>query len=340
MKTMKKIVSYNAKSVHELIICDKIKRIPYYFLYFKPILNHKIITPIEWDDFFLEPGDLETKDNEDLDLNMQNENANTSSYKNHRIIIEREYELEKYDSFSYFFTKLKTNEFFINIIDSYKYLLKARYLLNVNNIVNLYLNDESVLFTNNNQPILYDFSSSFINYTNIQTISPHLFQEYIPHYYFWSLEVHIICFLNSNIKTLSKTDIEDICKQYIIKNKGLRNLPKEYIQNYYQTCVKWLISLCIVNQQREKIIEEMLKHSQTWNYFSLSMMYLPKITTLLEKTKTKNNVFLVSFINLLLKNIDPIPEKRTHERNCLNEFQRLFTQFHNTTFWLEIKNSL
>ena len=344
MKTIKKIVKCDSKMLNELIIGTKIKNMSYYFLYFKPIVSHKIITPIEWDDFFLQKEEhsasktsINVSDEYDYDLLKQQMSDNLHL----RIFIEKNSELQKMDDFYNFFVKLQEKplkELFVNMVGSYKYLLKALLHLSKNNIVYLQLNNETILINHYKQPILHDFSYSFFNNFNDVAHDPihipeHLFQDYNPYYYFWPLEVHIICFLNtsSSINTLSRTNIEDICKQYIIKNEGLRNLPKEYIQNYYHSCVTWLISLFLVNQTREKITNEMIKYSKTWDNFSLSMLFLPMVTILLKKTN--NNTFLEEFTKLLLENIHPNPEKRKNICDSSKHFESLFQEGIN---WLEI----
>ena len=88
------------------------------------------------------------------------------------------------------------NEIFLNIIESYEFLLDAINILNKKNIVHFDLKGNNILFNKTTDtPQIIDFGLSIpikdIDSKNIKKY----FYIYSPDYYIWPLEVHVICFL-------------------------------------------------------------------------------------------------------------------------------------------------
>jgi hypothetical protein len=140
------------------------------------------------------------------------------------------------------------------------------------------------------------------------------------------LETHIITFLKDESrekKSISQTNIEEICKDFIVKNQALRGFPPEFIKTFYKSLVLQGLSFSIINQSREKIIEKMVKYSITWDNYSLSALFLPIVTKIRENLKT-SNTFFEGFSQLLLLNMDPNPEKRLTPLKTIEKFQDLF----------------
>jgi len=295
----KKTIKRFQECENEINICEKIKKIPYFFLYFNPIINYKLLQISNIDVHSLENSDA-----------LNNNNYALLS-KKHLF----------YPSFSLFFNSLtQTKEKVVRLFDSYTYLLKAIHELNRNEVVYFNITSEKIGFNEKKQPILQNFSESF-NYNGFKA-------KILPSVYSLPLEVHIISFLQDpdfERKSISQTNIEDICKNFIIKNQALKGFSQEFIKEFYKKCVRHVLSLSIVNEPREKIVSHMMNFSNTWDNYSLSALFLPIITKIREEMGMQNK-FFDKFTELLLLNMDPDPKKRIAPIETINAFESLFDE--------------
>jgi hypothetical protein len=69
-------------------------------------------------------------------------------------------------------------------------------------------------------------------------------------------------------------------------------------------------------------------HVGTWDNFALSVVYLQLIAQFADKS----NPFVIAFVNLLIRNISPCPDKRMTVGDTIAEFDKLFTKFTDWTF--------
>jgi len=296
-----KVIKLFEECSNEIEISEKIKEIPYFFLYFSPVKSSKILNISEIDENILELSEI----------------AERKYYV--LLLLEDLY----YSSFSHFFNNLSNSrERVSELFQTYTYLLKAINVLNSNNIVYFNITDEKIGFNKKKQPILKNFSQSFTNKSDFGK----RFTKYMPEVYSLPLETHIITFLKDESrekKSISQTNIEEICKDFIVKNQALRGFPQEFIKNFYKSLVSQGLSFSIINQSREKIVEKMIKYSTTWDNYSLSALFLPIVTKIRENLVSPNT-FFEGFSQLLLLNMDPNPEKRLTPLKTIEKFQDLF----------------
>jgi len=134
---------------------------------------------------------------------------------------------------------------------SFSRLSDAFNLLNSNGI--LYTNYGKIGFTYQNQPVLFDFER------NINDL------QYLP------LEQRVVIFLekNSHIEALSKTDITDICFGF---NRNKYDENEDIREKNQEKCMNLLIPW--INQPKSATLNEMNKYKDTWDIYSLSMLYL------------------------------------------------------------------
>lgn len=290
---------------NEIRISEKIREIPYFFSYFSPIKEYKVLKLSEIDEYFLESSEfLEDK-----------------KY----LLISKEKAF--YSSFSSFFDNVtNSKEKVLFLLDSYMYLLKSINILNENGLVYFDLTDEKITFNKKKQPILNNFSQSFSLYDDF-TIFERIFNKYEPESFTLPPEVHILTFVNDKTrekKSISQTDIEEICRSFIVKNQALRGFSEEFIKNYFNSCVLQALSFSIVNDSREKIVEKIIKYANTWDNYSLSAFFLSIITKIKEI-----NPFFAAFSRLLVLNMSADPEKRLSPRQTIESFQDLFIEWNN-----------
>ena len=210
--TNKQIVKWE-KHKNEIEISKKIKSIPFFFSYFSPIQDVKIL--------------------EFSEINKHTLDVFKSLEKNNNFALVLRENL-KYQNFCTFFQKIENSkELYTQFLHSFTYLIKSLILLHKNNIVYFNLNYEKIAFNNKNQPILNTFNESFSLESNYyETLINNL---YLPTY-FLPLEYYFIYFLKSS-KSISQTDIEKICESFIFNNSLLNNETSdvEFLKNYYNS---------------------------------------------------------------------------------------------------------
>jgi hypothetical protein len=296
-----KIIKNYEECINEIKISEKIKQIPYFFLHFSPIRNSKMLNVSEIDENILELSEIAEK-------------------KYYVLLLKEDL---YYSSFSHFFNNLSNpKEKVLELFDSYTYLLKTIHILNSNKIVYFDINDEKIGYNKKKQPLLKNFSESF----SINDDFSQRFNKYSPEIYSLPIEFHIISFLKDDSrekKSISQANIEEICKDFIVKNQALRGFSQEFIKTFYKSLVLQGLSFSIINQSREKIIEKMIKYSITWDNYSLSALFLPIITKIREGLAAPNS-FFDGFSQLLLLNMDSNPEKRLTPQKTLEKFKDLF----------------
>jgi len=312
-KTVKKLQCCR----NELEISQKIKEISYFFLYFSPIQDHTSLNISEIDQHFLESS------------------THVAPSKEYVLLLK---ECQYFASFSDFFQNISNpREKVLHFFDSYVYLLNAIDKLTTNDLVYFRVLNEKIGFNKKKQPILYDFSESFCinDFSLDKDATMKRFNKFAPEDFTLPLEYHIITFLNDESRekvSISQLNIEEICKNFIVKNQPLRGFSEDFIKKFYKSCVSQPLSLSIINETRENIVKKMLQYANTWDNYSLSVFFLQIVNKMIENTGTENT-FLNGFSQLLLLNIDPNPEKRLPALETMSKFKDLFT---NSVNWEEI----
>ena len=227
------------------------------------------------------------------------------------------------------------NDVFLNIIESYEFLLDAIDILIKKNIIHFDLKGNNILFNKSSDtPQIIDFGLSIpikdINSKNIKKY----FYIYSPDYYIWPLEVHVICFLlhrrrendkssdtsNDNY-TLTKEDAYEIAEKFVAGNKGLQIFSDDFKILYLNACKKELDKYIGINT--EKNINDLQKFYKSWDNYALSIIYL-RIYHYLFPVGFHRNSMIINFSQLLLLNINPNPLKRLNIKNTKKNFNNLF----------------
>jgi site-specific recombinase len=94
---------------------------------------------------------------------------------------------------------------------------------------------------------------------------------------------------------------------------------------------KWLHS---INQDKREIIKKLLKNVETWDIFSISVLYLHIIGNIL-KIFSLQGTFISKLFLELSKNIHPNPEKRYNLKTMREIYNKLFNE---ETDWKYINN--
>lgn len=302
-----KIYNYNFLSINEVKICEKIKNIPYYSNYYHIL-----------DDYdFINIGELNEKFIEKLELN------------NNQKYLLFKYKKEETEDFHDFLLNCKTPKHLIFcVLNSFSYLFDSLIQLNDNNICFFNLCVENIAFKQE-RPILHNFKKSI----HISKLNEHYITniiENIGNFINKPIEVHVLFYLiHNNLETISYSFIEDVT-EYYTKNLGLLCFfSQEYNINFKNECVKTLKKY--INKSKTDIIKEILDYHDTWDCYSLSILYLHVFCNIL-KGFNINEKFFNELIEILVKNISPEPSKRESLENTYKSYNKLYISNDNWSF--------
>ena len=314
MKTLQlvsKLQKYNTSAINEIEISGIISNIKGYLNHFAPVIRY---------------------------ANINVSKIKTDSLKNCSIISDKKVKklinlkMNYVDggSFLNYLIKNKNSKKIINnMIHCYIHILKGIKLLLENNVVHYDIKGDNILFDEIKEiPIIIDFGLSInINKLNMNVLSTGLLKKYFyvyaPDYYVWPLEIHYISYL-INVNMLPNDDeLKEIAKLVTKYNKGLYyNFSSNFINNYEKLCYRQLL-----NYKKEKnlnnLIVKILGYKNYWDNYSLSILYLKFLKYFKKEQGYVYNNFIVFFSKLLLKNINPNPEKRL----TLEDTWQIFTEF-------------
>ena len=307
---------YNFFTVNDIKICSKIKKIPYY------CSNYCIITeyaPIKI-------GEI----NEKLLQIYDNNNNNNNSRSNIEYLLLTYDDIKYITHFNDFLFNIPTPKLLIfSILDSFSYLSQSLIKLNNLEICMFDLSSENLFFRDNFKPIITNFDKSLlINKLDDSYISKII--EGITDFTYKPIEIHVLFYLiANNEETLSYTFIETICKEYVKNTSVLSFFSQTYIDKYKNNCIHFLKKY--INKPKTTIINEILNYYDTWDNYSLSILYLHIIGSVCIAFSLKGT-FLNKLFITLSKNINPDPSKRERLEETFLKYDTLYNEFTDWNF--------
>jgi hypothetical protein len=194
-------------------------------------------------------------------------------------------------------------------------------------IIHNHINFETVVVDKRNEmPLLSDLSFSIdLSHKDIEQYVTHFFIEYDPSYLEWPLEFHILSYIITNKLTssqnaLSNYNIETIVCNVIESNNILKTFGDSVVSSYKQEALEYFKKY--VNQTYDYILKDILKHSNTWDNYALSIMFL-RILIGIHRSIGKQNKFIIMFMKLLVSNIHLNPLKRLSIGSTTNKFNSI-----------------
>ena len=109
-----------------------------------------------------------------------------------------------------------------------------------------------------------------------------------------------------------------ICETFVNANQALRIFSKGFRARYLKACIEQWESLTGV--ARAQACHTLIKGWATWDNYSLSVAYL-QILEFISSEGFSNNYLIIQYVELLLTNVHPDPERR----KTVGETKRLFT---------------
>lgn len=210
------------------------------------------------------------------------------------------------------------------IFDTYSYLIESIERLGEHAVVHYDLKMQNILMNlKTDMPVIIDFGLSIpMEQDNDDAFWTTYFYKYSPEYYVWPLEAHVINFLQNVLspsQSLSRDDVVSICETFVNANVALRIFSKGFRTRYLQACIaqyeQW------IGVARDAVRKALLKGWLTWDNYSLSIAYL-QIIGFISETGGTNNHLIVQYVQLLLTNVHPDPERR----KTVGDTKRIFTE--------------
>ena len=213
-------------------------------------------------------------------------------------------------------------KYILTIIQNYKHLLNSLQLLVDNYIFHNHINFDSIVIDKFDCTLLSNFSFS-INYLHpdIDEYIKHFIIAYEPSYIEWPIELHILSYLLTNkLNSLSSYNIENIINDVVKNNHILNSFGDAVVSSYKTEALEYFNKY--VNQSYHFILTDILQFVNTWDNYSLSILFL-RILIGIHRTIEIKNKFIILFMKLLVGNIHLNPLKRLSINTTMERFNTL-----------------
>jgi hypothetical protein len=169
-------------------------------------------------------------------------------------------------------------------------------------------------------PILTNFGFG-IDVANWATKYKQLFFQYAPDRAEWPLEIHILCYIQTNkLDSLSFQNIEFVVKNVISRNSYLKTFGQKIVDEYMEEGLAYFSRY--INKSIDWIVSDMVRYSASWDNYSLSICYLKIVIDIYNAIKDGKR-FLIQFLRLLVLNIHSNPLKRLSVKETTNKSSKL-----------------
>ena len=299
------------------------KVLKYDFWLENEIKNQKKIINIDnWQDFFYtfqSASKLELTNNV-ININNQKELVNDNNVNNIQLLEYNDLELKPFKR--YLKQLSNPTKYISSIIKYYKDVLQSLLLLDANKLVHNNITFDTLEIDKNENILLSNFSCS-INLESLNTTEYiySFISSYEPEYIEWAPELHIISYIVSkNIHSLSNYNLEIIMQNIIDNNHILKTFGNPIIYIYKTEALNYFEKY--VNKDKHFIINDIFKHHNTWDNYSLSILFLRILISINNGVETQNK-FILYFMKLLVTNIHLSPVKRLSLQQSFNNYENI-----------------
>ena len=328
-----KLVERNFSSKNEIEVGEIVKKIPFYSLYYVPILEN---CPAN----LSKVGSKEIKKCNIIDK----EEEDRVKY----ILLKMKY--VKNIKFTEYLLTNKNKKHVLNIIfDTYSYFLFSLEQLTNYEVVHFDFKwDNAVIDLKTELPVILDFGISIPirillevdkgekregggeldkngnnNKEDKYDVFRNYFYTYFPKYSLWPPEVHAMCYVLHEHSRITPESLHQLVDKCVDSNTAFTIFSPEFLEKYKQRCLKTMEHL--IDKPRKYVIHECLKFWSTWDNYALSMSYF-QIIQFISSSGFTSNAFLLSFSKILLGNVHPDPSRRSNYTTTRYAYKSIFYQ--------------
>ncbi len=306
-KYISKLHKKNYHVVNEYNVGKKVTKIPLYEYYFAPIVNMCNL-------------DIAKIDKRERDMcRVISRTSSGSKFVIMKMPYIKNVSLVKYITNP----NIDKKEILTYIMDSYKFLLHSLKMLNSSGVVHFDFKIPNILFeVKTKNPIIIDFGLSLpLNNLGPTTYSKY-FYTYNATYYVWPVDVHIINYVINVNSNLTYEELVVLVDTNVKANPVLSIFSEEFVKRYRDLTINTYKKY--TNMPGENVVTELVKNCNTWDNYSLSVMFLCLINFISYDGFTDNKL-IKEFSELLLLNIHPNAARRLSFDETKKRYKKLFS---------------
>tara|TARA_A100001015_G_scaffold115495_1_gene128239 strand:+ start:8041 stop:9084 length:1044 start_codon:yes stop_codon:yes gene_type:complete len=229
----------------------------------------------------------------------------------------------KHVDFNIFFSETSKKLYYA--VEHYKYLVRSLELLSNKGIIHHDLKMDNIIINHLHRPIIIDFGIS-INKKMIKKDLDNYFYIYAPEYYPWCFEIHLLNFIvqirekNDLIHPMTKKELIRIVDEYVEQSSFFQLFSFEFNKQYKKSLYHYIQDY--IHKTNDEIINLLLKTFKTWDLVAVSILFI-KTLNLIYKENLPKTKFIGGFVEIILMNMNPYPEKRLTHKNTIKRLNAL-----------------
>jgi serine/threonine protein kinase len=344
-----KLVKKNFSSENEIRIGKIIQGIPFYSLYYVPVLQSCTASLAKVSEREIKKCSIISGKSSSTETATTATNANIIESKddsNKFILLKMKY-IENVKFTKYLLSSTNKKHILNTLFDTYSYFLFSLEQLMKNGIVHYDFKwDNAVINLKTGLPVILDFGISIpINLLLDQEqqqkqnkqkekyeasdsddtyrIYRDYFYIYFPEYSLWCIEIHLINYVLNKHSRITPESLQQTIDTYVDSNGAFTILSPAFIEKYKKLCYSTMERF--INQSRKYVIDECLKYWNTWDNYALSISYL-QVIKFISTSGFTSNQFLISFSEILMDNIHPDPSRRSDYATTRYKYKSIFYQ--------------
>ena len=331
-----KLVKNNFSSENEIRIGKLIQGIPFYSLYYVPVIQSCAASLAKVNEREIKNCSIISGKSSSTSTATTATNAGSKKF----ILLKMKY-VENIKFTKYLLSISNKKHILNTLFDTYSYFLFSLEQLMKNGIVHYDFKwDNAVIDLKTELPVILDFGISIpINLllkldknqdqdqdqddTDTYEAYRDYFYIYFPEYSLWCIEIHLINYVLNKHSRITPESLQGTIETYVDSNDAFTILSPEFIDRYKKLCYSTMERF--INQSRKYVIGECLKYWNTWDNYALSISYL-QVIKFISTAGFTSNQFLISFSEILMDNIHPDPSRRSDYATTRYKYKSIFYQ--------------
>jgi len=338
-----KLVKKNFSSKNEIRIGKIIQGIPFYSLYYVPVIQSCTASLAKVSEREIKKCSIisgKSSSTETATTTATNANIIESKDNSNKFILLKMKYVENVKFTKYLLSSTNKKHILNTLFDTYSYFLFSLEKLMKNGIVHYDFKwDNAVIDLKTGLPIILDFGISIpikllleknqdasdadASDADAYEAYREYFYIYFPEYSLWSIEIHLINYVLNKDSRITAESLKQTIETYVDSNDAFTILSPEFIDQYKKLCYSTMERF--INQSRKYVIGECLKHWNTWDNYALSISYL-QVIKFISTSGFTSNQFLISFSEILMDNIHPDPSRRSDYATTRYKYKSIFYQ--------------